>query len=369
MSSASIHAIEHRADFSKIRYAQCWEDADVLLGALDVQPGDHCLSIASAGDNALALLARDPARVYAIDLSPAQIACVALRVEAYRRLDHPELLELVGSRGSERRWALYQACREGLSADVRAFWDERRALVEQGIGAAGKFEDYFKLFRTRVLPLVHSHKRVLALLEPRDAEARRRFYDGHWDTWRWRLLFRVFFSRFVMGRLGRDPEFFRYVDGSVGNRILARTRYALRELDPASNPYVRWILTGAHGDVLPFALREENFAAIRRNLDRLEWRVQSLGDFLDDPTVPMLDRFNLSDIFEYMTPAETAALLQRIAQKANPGGRLVYWNMLAPRRTSRELNHLLLSRDDLAEAGFARDKAFFYSALVVEERR
>jgi S-adenosylmethionine-diacylglycerol 3-amino-3-carboxypropyl transferase len=172
-----------------------------------------------------------------------------------------------------------------------------------------------------------------------------------------------------MGRLGRDPEFFRYVDGSVGNRILARTRYALRELDPASNPYVRWILTGAHGDVLPFALREENFAAIRRNLDRLEWRVQSLGDFLDDPTVPMLDRFNLSDIFEYMTPAETAALLQRIAQKANPGGRLVYWNMLAPRRTSRELNHLLLSRDDLAEAGFARDKAFFYSALVVEERR
>ena len=24
----------------RIRYAQCWEDADVLLQALDVQPGD-----------------------------------------------------------------------------------------------------------------------------------------------------------------------------------------------------------------------------------------------------------------------------------------------------------------------------------------
>ena len=44
------------ADFSRIRYAQCWEDADVLLDALDVQPGDTCLSIASAGDNSLALL-------------------------------------------------------------------------------------------------------------------------------------------------------------------------------------------------------------------------------------------------------------------------------------------------------------------------
>ena len=31
-----------RADFSEIRYAQVWEDADVLLRGLDVQPGDVC---------------------------------------------------------------------------------------------------------------------------------------------------------------------------------------------------------------------------------------------------------------------------------------------------------------------------------------
>ncbi|MBA3888585.1 MAG: DUF3419 family protein, partial [Acidobacteria bacterium] len=49
-----------RADFSGIRYAQVWEDADILLQGLDVQPGDTCLSIASAGDNALALLTKNP---------------------------------------------------------------------------------------------------------------------------------------------------------------------------------------------------------------------------------------------------------------------------------------------------------------------
>jgi S-adenosylmethionine-diacylglycerol 3-amino-3-carboxypropyl transferase len=27
-----------KADFTGIRYAQCWEDADVLLEGLDVQP-------------------------------------------------------------------------------------------------------------------------------------------------------------------------------------------------------------------------------------------------------------------------------------------------------------------------------------------
>ena len=49
--------VEDRADFSHIRYAQVWEDADILLEGLNIQPGDVCLSIASAGDNALAMLA------------------------------------------------------------------------------------------------------------------------------------------------------------------------------------------------------------------------------------------------------------------------------------------------------------------------
>src|SRR6476646_10848895 len=83
------------AYFSEIRYAQCWEDADVLLEGLDVRPDDVCLSIASAGDNALALLTRGPARVVALDLSPAQLACLELRVSVYRELSHPELLELI----------------------------------------------------------------------------------------------------------------------------------------------------------------------------------------------------------------------------------------------------------------------------------
>ena len=75
-------------DDDAIRYGQCWEDADVLLSGLRVHPGDTVLSIASAGDNALALLTRSPERVVAVDVSGAQLACLALRVAAYRCLDH-----------------------------------------------------------------------------------------------------------------------------------------------------------------------------------------------------------------------------------------------------------------------------------------
>ena len=83
----------------------------MLLEGLDVRPGDVCLSIASAGDNTLALLSRDPGRVIAVDLSQAQLACLELRVAAYRELSHPELLELIGSTPSRRRDAHYRRCR------------------------------------------------------------------------------------------------------------------------------------------------------------------------------------------------------------------------------------------------------------------
>src|SRR3954453_13410596 len=140
-----------KADFSGIRYAQCWEDADVLLGGLDVHPGDVCLSIASAGDNSLALLTRQPARVIALDLSLAQLACVELRVAAYRELTHAELLELIGSTPSRRRLALYQRCRPLLTSAARNFWDAHPGDVVAGVGGAGKFERYFGKFRRYIL--------------------------------------------------------------------------------------------------------------------------------------------------------------------------------------------------------------------------
>jgi S-adenosylmethionine-diacylglycerol 3-amino-3-carboxypropyl transferase len=113
--------VQARAQFDAIRYAQVWEDADILVAGLDIRPGDVCLSIASAGDNTLALLAEAPGRVFAVDLNPAQIACLELRVAAYRALSHPELLELIGSRPSTRRDALFQRCRSQLTPAASAF--------------------------------------------------------------------------------------------------------------------------------------------------------------------------------------------------------------------------------------------------------
>jgi S-adenosylmethionine-diacylglycerol 3-amino-3-carboxypropyl transferase len=358
--------IASRADFGEIRYAQCWEDAEVLLEALDVRPGQVCVSIASAGDNALALLSRGPRKVIALDLSPAQLACVELRVAAYRSLAHPQLLELIGSSPSADRRSLYQRCCSHLSDSARAFWDSHPKEISQGIGGAGKFERYFATFHNRVLPWVHSRRLADRLLQGGSLEVRREFYRREWDTWRWRLMFRVFFSRFVMGRLGRDPSFFRYVEGSVADRILERTRHALTELNPADNPYLQWILTGRHTTALPFALRPENFEPIRANLDRLEWHSVALEDFLDRQDNRAIDCYNLSDIFEYMSEENYHRLLGKLVARGRPGGRLAYWNMLAPRGRPEAMAGALQPLAELAGKLHREDKAFFYSRFVVE---
>lgn len=164
------------ADFSYIRYAQCWEDADILLQGLDIKPHHVCLSIASAGDNTLAMLSCQPARVIALDLNPAQLFCLELRVAAYRELRHHEMLELIGSRPSTRCEVLYRRCRRALSSDSRRFWDRHTAVIAGGIGRLGKFERYMAFWQTRILPLIHSRDRITRLFQDHALADRRAFY-------------------------------------------------------------------------------------------------------------------------------------------------------------------------------------------------
>jgi S-adenosylmethionine-diacylglycerol 3-amino-3-carboxypropyl transferase len=170
-----------------------------------------------------------------------------------------------------------------------------------------------------------------------------------------------------MGRLGRDPAFFRYVQGSVADRILARTRHALTALDPAANPYLQWVLAGTHTTALPFALRPENFDAIRRHLDRLESACTSIEEYLAGHRELRFDRFNLSDIFEYMSPENHHAMLERLITASRPGARMAYWNMLAPRSRPEALADRLRPQEELSQRLFLQDKAWFYSRFVVEE--
>ena len=354
--------IQDHANFDAVRYANCWEDADILMQAMQPK-GKHCLSIGSAGDNSFSMLAEGASHVTVVEMNPAQIACIKLRMAAYKVLSHHEFLVLLGELEGDRI-SLFDRCKAELDDASIRYWKHFSETIQSGFGRVGKFENYFSIFRKKALPWVHSKKKISELLESRNLIEREIFYENHWNTLRWRLLFKMFFSRFVMGRLGRDPAFFKYVEGSVANRILSRARHALVELDPATNPYLRWILLGKYGSSLPHALREENFEKIRLNLDKISIIEGTLESVLDKN---YYDAYNLSDIFEYMSNENTQNLLEHIHQQSQPKARIVYWNMLTPRKADKELRHKIKSVSALSKQLFAEDKAFFYSKFIVEE--
>ena len=123
---------ENRVDFSLIRYSQCWEDTEVLLESLDIQENDICFGILSAGDNVFSMLAENPKKVVALDISFPQIALAKLKKEVFNSLSYEEMLEFMGVMKSDKRVEIYDRIRENLDKEVKEYWDFNKEAVEKG---------------------------------------------------------------------------------------------------------------------------------------------------------------------------------------------------------------------------------------------
>lgn len=382
----------------QLRYGQCWEDASCLLEALDPRPGALVLSIASGGENSLALLSRPGVRVLAIDRSAPQIAALELKVAAFRHLAHGEMLQLLGAWPTDRahRLGLYRRCRGDLSPSAASFWERQGRWLAWGVLPVARFERYLGLFRRFVLPLMHSPETCRQALLPRDPEQRALWYDRHWEGRRWRWLFRLFFNRTLLGRLGTDPHFVRFGEGDQAEALLAQVRRVMVEGDPARNPYLHWILQGRYGLTLPLALQAEWFELIRARLPLLRWQRLSLEQWLagssidsqgqdqnpaqnqeqgqvygQEPPWELENRpicgVNLSNVLEYVEAPRAGALLDALHRRVAPGARLLLWNRLADRSVALAGEGRWRSLDPLALELARRNAVPFYRRLVIAE--
>ena len=376
---------ENRVDFSLIRYSQCWEDTEVLLESLNIQENDICFGILSAGDNVFSMLAENPKKVVALDISFPQIALAKLKKEVFNSLSYEEMLEFMGVMKSDKRIEIYDRIKENLDKEVKEYWDFNKEAIQKGIIHAGKFEKFFKIFREKILPFVHSKKQIEKLLEKKSRQERIEYYDKYWNNFRWKLMFKLFFSKYIVGKLGRDKEFFRYAEKNISEEMKERSRYALCELNPYENPYINYMLTGNYRkDCLPYFLREENFDKIRKNLHKVEILQSSVEEYLDQIDFK-IDKFNLSDIFEYMSAENYSKLMGKIYDNAENNALLAYWNLIVERNsekldykkthseiavTGKETNVNGKKYERMKELDrklHEKDMTFFYTDFVVEK--
>ena len=360
----SKHSIDRRASFDFIRYSNVWEDADILCQALaPAAKGQRFLSIASAGDNALALLTLEPKEIVAADLNPAQLACLELRIAAFQGLDYVALLAFLGVHSDTKRSDTYQKLRSKLSPLSQTFWDLQSTAIENGIIHAGKLEIFLQRYQRVLARWVHGPALIQTLLAPKTKVARQAFYDNKWNTWAWRTWNRIAFSRRVMGTQGRDPEFFRHASSDVTSGPSQRLENLLAKTALQTNPYLRYQLTGNYAaDALPLYLRPQHYARIRK----LSARIQvSLGKVEDAPG--RFDGFNLSNIFEYMNADQHAQTYRALLDKAKPHARLAYWNLhverLCPVAEKKRVKPLSM----LSKKLHARDQYWAYRSFHVDQ--
>ncbi|MDH5250725.1 MAG: BtaA family protein [Cyclobacteriaceae bacterium] len=352
---------EVRHDY--IRYANCWEDADILMDALAIKSGDRVLSIGSAGDNSFSMLAYDPEFVLAVDINPVQLNLIVLKKAAIASLDHESFLQFLGFHDCPNRWDLFLIVKQMLPPELAAFWSGRKKEIEDGIIYQGKFERYFKSFRKNILPLIHTEKRISELFNEKNSVQQEQFFHAEWNNRRWRILFKLFFSKFVMGRLGRDPEFLKEVKVPVSTFILDQSKKHLSSVNCQQNYFLQFMLTGQFKTTLPNYARKESFEVIKKKLDR----IMIYNGFAEAAfnEYQGFNKFNLSNIFEYMNPAVFRSVSKNLVQNGQPGSRYAYWNLMVPRQMS-EINPELVPDREKADTFTQKDNGFFYSKFIID---
>lgn len=321
-----------------IGYANCWEDPFVLRSALGVTAKDTVLSITSGGCNTLALLLDDPSKIVALDFNASQNHLLRLKMAAIMTLSHSEKLEVLGVRHSLRRMELYHRIKPVLASEARLFWDENVRLIESGLVYTGRIERYMRLFG-RLLGIVIGGRHLRALFSCKNIAAQRDHYKKHVDGLRWRYLFDTFFSKAVLQRV-KDKSHFKYVDFvGFGQRFRDRAEHIICNLCLPDNYFFALILLGTfHSErALPPYLLEENHAILRDRLDRVDIVTEDLQDYLTRLPADIFSRFNLSNVFDWISEVNLIRAHRRIVHVARPGARLCWWNTLAVRHLPPEV--------------------------------
>jgi len=356
--------------FRDILYAQCWEDPQVDREALRIGPDDEVFAITSGGCNVLAFLLDDPKRVVSLDMNPHQNFLLELKIAAFRTLDWPELLQMLGVRPSADRLVLYRKIRPLLTPGGRDFWDARSRLVRHGIVHCGRYERYMRLLRTLVVrPLLPASK-IRLFFECHDAGQRHELFQNKVNGLCWQLMTRVMLSRFLNVLLF-DRDFFAQLGGSFsfGRHFARKAELAFTRLPLRENYFLAYILFSRFPETfeLPVYLRRENFVPIRSRLDRIQIVTGSCQEYFAALPEASFSKFNFSNIFEWLSPSEFEQLLRRTLRVARDGAVMVYRNLLVHREHPPILDGSIRSCPELAASLQSRDLSFIYDNYVVEE--
>jgi len=353
--------------FRGLVYAQIWEDPVVDMEALDIQPDNRIVTIASGSCNALSYLVADPAQITAVDLNTAHIALGKLKFAAIRHLpDYEALRRFFVEADNKANVAAYkQILAPHLDDATRRYWEGRDLVGRKRIGgfASGIYK---RGLLGNFIGVAHFIARLYrvdlrAILTAQSIEEQRRIFDEK--------IAPVFDKRFIrwltnqpasLFGLGIPPAQFDALAGDQRMAHVLRARLEKLACDFAvGENYFAWqAFNRGYGKgpdaPLPPYLQPAKYDLVKSRIDRIEWRHTNFTHHLATQPDASLDRYILLDAQDWMSDAQLTELWSEITRTARPGARVLFRTAAEETLLPGRVPQAILDRWDYNES-HARD--------------
>ncbi|MCC2548867.1 BtaA family protein [Hymenobacter sp. BT175] len=345
----------YNVELDRLRYSLVWEGSATLYQALQLQPTDHALIICGAGCNVLNTLLQAPASVTAIDLNPAQSRLLQLKQHVIQHHAHPVFRGLIGFDGPDAARQAWAEVRATLGAEEQPYWESFFASHPGGILTAGRLESFITNFFATLDAAAQARLRHLLSFD--NEEAQHRYFVSEVEPTDFRRQFIDYFDEANLSK-GRDPKLFKYAEESGGEAFFARLRRHLGTQLARDNFFLRFFFFGPElpDHVLPPCYQAAHYETLRRQLPTLRIETGEAIDFLLSEEGRIITKASLSNIFEYVSPAEFERVCQALGQRGVPL-RVVFWNLLLSQAEARTATIPLLAAES---AKLSAHEACFY---------
>jgi S-adenosylmethionine-diacylglycerol 3-amino-3-carboxypropyl transferase len=326
--------------FSGLVYPQIWEDPEVDLSAMELQPHHRIATIASGGCNMLSYLAAGPESIDVVDLNASHIALNKLKLAAFAHLpSHPDVMRFFGLANEPSNSKAYHRFIAGnLDPVSRRYWERRRLNGKRRIDV---FNGNF--YRTGLLGRFIGASHIAArfygvdlgeLMQAQTIEEQREFFDRkiapvfdrkavRWITARKSSLF----------GLGIPPRQFDELASLTKEKTLAGVlRERVEKLAchfPLNENYFAWQAFARRyprpeeGKLPPY-LALSNYDAIRNNLGRVHIHHANFTAMLSAKADRSMDRYVLLDAQDWMNDQQINDLWSEISRTARDGARIIF---------------------------------------------
>lgn len=372
--------------FSGMVYPQIWEDPAVDLEALELQPGQRMVAIASGGCNVLSYLSAAQVEIDAVDLNAAHIALNKLKIAAASHLEtYGEYRAfLAGADEAANVDVFERKLAPRLDPETLAYWTKRDWRGRRRITQFARGFYRFGLLG-RFIGLAHGTARVLggnpaAMMQARSLQEQREIFDRELKPlFESRILRAVLSSPSALFGLGIPPAQYEALrEGRPMHEVIFERLQHLACDYPLSENYFAWqAFNRAYGKApeapLPPYLQAQNFERMRDVGGRVRLHNISFTDHLAMQPARRIDRYVLLDAQDWMSDGALNALWREITRTARPGARVIFRtagrSTILPGRVRASLLDQWEYRAARSEELGAKDRSAIYGGFHIYERK